>query len=209
MRILVFGATGLTGKEVVKTALGRGHQVTAFVRSPEKLDDIDGVDVVEGDITDAAAVSAAVKDHDAVVSELGGNKPWHHSREIVTAVGHIIAACREHGVNRFVYQSALGVGESRDAIEGTVLGVAVPFLLRKPYEDHAENERAIRDSDLAWTIVRPTSLTKSEATGEWRSGPDQKNPSALNRIPRADVAAFILDELEHGGDVRQAVNLVH
>ena len=209
MRILVFGATGLTGKEVVKAALGRGHQITAFVRSPEKLDDIDGVDVVEGDITDAAAVSAAVKDHDAVVSELGGSKPWHHSPEIVTAVGHIIAACREHGVDRFVYQSALGVGESRDAIAGTVLGLAVPFLLRKPYEDHAENEQAIRDSDLAWTIVRPTSLTKGEATGEWRSGPDQENPSALNRIPRADVAAFVLDELEREGDVRQAVNLVH
>lgn len=208
MRIVVFGATGLTGREVVAAALARGHAVTAFVRSPEKIADMDGVSIVQGDITNARHVGGAIKDQDAVVSELGGDKPWHRSPEIVTGIGNIIGACRKHGVERLIYQSALGVGDSRDAVRGTVLGIAVPFLLRKPFADHAQNEQAIRESDLAWTIVRPTSLSRDEATGEWRSGPDVELPSTLNRIARADVAAFILDELEREGDVREAVNLV-
>ena len=76
MRILVVGATGAIGSAVVKAGLGRGHEVTAFVRSPEKLGALRGQDqVIVGDLADADAVAAAVVGHDAVISALGSSPP--------------------------------------------------------------------------------------------------------------------------------------
>ena len=209
MRILVFGATGATGRLVVSQALACGHAVTAFVRSRSKLERVEGdLRVVEGDITDRAAVSAALRGQDAVVSTLGAAKPWRPSPDIVQGVGVIIAAMTAAGVDRVVYMSALGVGESRGAVRGSVLGLMVPLMLKAAFADHAIDEQALRDSGLAWTIVRPTLLTNGAATGRWRSGPDVRDPFPMGRIPRADVAAFILGALDRGEDVRKAVNLV-
>ena len=208
MQILVFGATGLTGRQLVTRAMAGGHRVTAFARSADKLTDIAGdLRVVIGDIADRRAVEAAVREQDAVVSTLGAAKPWQHTPAIVAGVGHILAAMKANGVDRFVYQSALGVGDSRSAVRA-ITGMMIPLMLKAAYEDHAMDERAIRDSGLAWTIVRPALLTKGKATGRWTSGPDVRERFPVSMISRADVAAFILQALEQGTDLRRAVNLV-
>lgn len=209
MRLVVFGATGRTGQDLVTRALGHGHKVTAFARRPDELDDRHAdLRIVQGDITDAAAVAAAVEAQDAVVSTLVSAKPWRHTPAIVRGVAVIIAAAKTAGVQRFVYQSALGVGESRYAVRGTVLGLMIPLMLKKAYEDHAVDEQALRDSGLAWTIVRPTLLSNGPATGRWRSGPEVKDRSPFAHIARTDVAAYLLNTLERNLHVRQAVNLV-
>ncbi len=209
MKILIFGATGLAGKHVVTQALTRDHEVTAFVRSRDRLGTLQGkLRVVEGDIADRAAVAAAVRGQDAVVSNLGAAKPWRRSPAIVHGVANIIATMQEHGVDRFIYQSALGVGESRDAVRHSLIRLMIPVMLKNAYADHAIDERAIRDSGLAWTIVRPTLLTNGARTGTWRSGPGVRDPFPFGRVARADVAAFILDRIERDEDVRSAANLV-
>ncbi|WP_174292937.1 NAD(P)-dependent oxidoreductase [Sphingomonas bacterium] len=209
MNILVFGATGLTGKQLVAQAIAHGHRITAFVRSGDGLAGIGGdLHVVTGDITDRKAVDAAVKGQDAVVSTLGAAKPWRHTPAIVQGVAAIIAAMQANGAERFVYQSALGVGDSRGAARGRLIGLMIPLMLHAAYEDHAVDERAIRGSGLAWTIVRPALLTNGKATGKWTSGPNLRDRFPLSTIARADVAAFILRAVERSEDVRQAINLI-
>ena len=209
MRILVLGATGATGRLLVSQALARGHAVTAFVRSRAKLEGVEGdLRLVEGGITDRAAVSAALRGQDAVVSTLGAKKPWRPSPDIVQGVGVVITAMKAIGVDRVVYMSALGVGESRGAVRGSVLRLMIPLMLKAAFADHAVDEQALRDSGLAWTIVRPTLLTNGAPTGRWLGGPDVRDPFPLGRIPRADVAAFMLNAIDRGEDVRKAVNLV-
>ncbi len=209
MNIVIVGATGLTGKQLVTQAIARGHRVTAFARSGDKLAGIGGqLRVLTGDITDKDAVAAAVKGHDAVVSALGAAKPWRHTPAIVEGIANIIAAMSAKGVTRFVYQSALGVGDSHGAARGRVLGLMIPLMLKAAYEDHATDEAAIRASGLDWTIVRPALLTNGKHTGKWTSGPDLRDRFPFSWIARADVAAFILQALERGEGVRQAINII-
>jgi putative NADH-flavin reductase len=71
MRLLVFGATGGTGRALLDQGLALGHQMTAFVRNPAVLEARPGLTIVQGDVTDAAAVSRAVAGHEAILSALG------------------------------------------------------------------------------------------------------------------------------------------
>lgn len=179
MRLVVFGATGRTGQDLVTRALGHGHKVTAFARRPEELDDRRAdLRIVQGDITDAAAGAATVEAQDAVVSTLGSAKPWRHTPAIVRGVAVIIAAAKTAGVQRFVYQSALGVGESRYAVRGTVLGLMIPLMLKKAYEDHAVDEQALRDSGLGVDDRSP------DAPQQWtRDGPVEKRSGGEGPLP--------------------------
>src|SRR6266436_9262191 len=83
MRLLIIGATGGTGRELVKQALERGHQVTAFVRTPARLRLAhERLTVVRGDVLDRSSVEAAVRGHDAVLSALG-HKLWFYPTRIL------------------------------------------------------------------------------------------------------------------------------
>jgi putative NADH-flavin reductase len=103
MQIMVIGATGEIGNAVTRAALERGHDVTAFVRSPEKLGSLrDRVRVVVGDLADADAVAAAVAGHDAVVSALGSSPDASQLDVPATAMRHILAGMRAGGIRRLV-----------------------------------------------------------------------------------------------------------
>src|SRR5215212_972439 len=117
MRLLVFGASGKTGHELVRQAIEHGHTVTAFVRTPGKLT-IAGpsVRVLAGNVADSAAVAGAIPGHDAVVSALGVSTPLKHDADVIAGVQHIIAAMEEHRVRRLIYVSFIGVRESRAAV---------------------------------------------------------------------------------------------
>lgn len=209
MKILIFGATGHTGQELVKQALARGHSVTAFARSPEKLR-VSGAQlrVVQGTL-DPESMLPAIEGQDAVASALGASGPWTSSPAQVTGIRKIVECMERKSVGRLVYQSALGVGDSRDDLGFLVRNLLVPILLRRVFAEHLIAEDAIRASKLNWTIVRPTNLTNGPAQGSYHSGPHIKDATPLGRLPRADVADFMLQEIEQERDIRQAVNLVN
>jgi putative NADH-flavin reductase len=194
MRILVFGASGRTGREVVRQALARDHAVTAFVRAPTKLrDSHPRLGVVEGDVGDAAAVRRAVPDHDVVVSTLGVGVPLKHDPAVIAGIHHIVAAMREAGVVRLIYQSFIGVAGSRAAV-GFILRYLAPLPLREEIADHEAKEAIVRASGTDWTIVRPPKLTDGSVTGSYRVG--------------EDVAHFIVREAEAPGYVCMAPRLL-
>ena len=208
MRLLVFGASGKTGHELVREAVDRGHTVTAFVRTPGKLA-ITGssVRVLEGNVADSAAVTAAIAGHDAVVSALGVSKPLTHDADVIAGIRNIIGAMEEHGVRRLIYLSFIGVRESRAAV-GFVLRYIAPIPLRHEIADHEVKESLIRSSRLDWTIVRPPKLTNGPPTGDYRSGEDISTWKPVPTLSRSDVAQFVLQELVESRYVRRAPRLL-
>lgn len=196
MNVLVFGASGATGREVVGRALGLGHAVTAFVRDPSRF----GVAhprlaVVAGDVTQRAPVERAVGDADAVVSALGSGNSLGPHPELVDGVRNMVRAMQSADVRRLVYLSMLGVGGSARQLGLVDRYVVLPLLLRNVRQDHAAKEAWIVQSDLEWVIVRPPRLTNEPRTGRYRSGEDVTSGKLLASITRADLADFMLEQL--------------
>ena len=207
MNLLVFGASGHTGREVVREALARGHRVSAFVRNPAKLDSVDAaVRRIHGNVADAAAVANAVAGHDAIVSTLGVGTPLKHDPAVVAGIGHILAAMNTAGVRRLIYMSFIGVRESRAAV-GFVLRFIAPLPLRHEIADHEEKEALIKASATDWTIVRPPTLTKGPR-GAYRAGEDLTTWAPVPMLSRANVAHFIVNELEQPQYRRKSVRLL-
>ena len=208
MRLLVFGASGKTGHELVRQAVDRGHSVTAFVRTPGKFA-ITGpsVRVVEGNVADSAAVSNAITGHDAVVSALGVSKPLTHDPDVIEGIRNIVSAMEEHGVRRLIYLSFIGVRESRAAV-GFVLRYIAPIPLRHEIADHEVKESLIRSSRLDWTIVRPPKLTNGPSTGNYRSGDDISTWKPVPMLSRSDLAHFVLQELAESKYVHRMPRLL-
>jgi putative NADH-flavin reductase len=209
MRIVVFGANGRTGRQIVAQALAAGHEVTAFVRDPAKAPGPHPrLRVAVGEVTcDQEAVAAAVTGQDAVLSALGSPSTWSgllHPTLTVEAAPVIVRAMRGAGVRRLVFLSAHGVGETRD--EGPASFRLMYRFLGPVFGDKAAGERVLRDDALDWTLVYPVMLVGARRTGTYRAG--EKLPlSGLLRISRGDVADFMLRETEERAYVRKVVEL--
>ncbi|MEJ2182393.1 MAG: SDR family oxidoreductase [Nitrospirota bacterium] len=200
MNIAVFGASGRTGRHLLKQGLERGHAVTAFVRNPARLRIAhDNLSVVQGDVLHPAEVEAAVKGRDAVLSALGLSKG---SPKTICAdgTGNIISAMKRHGVKRLVVQSAFGAGETRKrGLYARLLWI----LIAPRMKDKEAMEAAVRESGLQWVIVRPVRLTDGPETGSYRTGTRLK-PGPFPKVSRADVADFMLRQMQSDEFLRQA-----
>lgn len=194
--MLIFGATGATGREVVKKALDRNYSVRAFVRNPAKFDIRHAnLDLMVGDVMDPTLVERAVKGSDAVVSALGSGNSLGSHPALSDGVQNIIRSMDYVGVHRFVYLSMLGVGGSGKQLGFVDRYIVLPILLRNVMQDHAREEGLIKRSKLDWVIVRPARLTNGPYTGRYRSGEDVREGALLASISRADVADFMVKQL--------------
>jgi putative NADH-flavin reductase len=207
VKILLFGATGATGRHVLAQALAKGHTVTAFVREPSRLADRDErMRVIVGDTTrDAPAVADAMPGQDAAVSALGRGNTLRADHLIERSMRVIVPAMERAGVRRLILLSAFGVGESRRHAPW-VSRVMYRVLLGNIFRDKLAGERRVRQSSLDWTIVYPTLLTNGPLTLRYRAG-ELLELRGMPRISRADVARFILIEAENRGFVKKVVTL--
>jgi putative NADH-flavin reductase len=201
-RVLVLGATGGNGRAFIEQALGRGHKVTAFVRSPERLQALRGrVTVRKGDTCSVAELTGALQDQDAVVSSLG--PPGLGRTTIIRdAARSTVAAMDATGVRRLLIVSAAMLFE--DA--GVLAMILRRTLLHNAAEDCAAMEGIVRSSQLDWSIVRPPRLTNGEITRHYmiESG---HLPRGGRPVSRADVGHYLVDELERGAHIRQIVGM--
>ena len=160
MKLLVFGSTGGTGRELVKQALDQGHSVTAYARDPSKIEDLQhpSLKVVSGDVLDPATVESAVAGQEAIFSTVGAGARRTTLREEGTR--NIVEAMQSTGVKRLICQSSLGVGDSRANLPFFTKYIIVAVFLRHAFADHERQEAVVRQSSLDWTIVRPPHLRK-------------------------------------------------
>lgn len=206
MKLIVFGATGKTGMEVVQQALAAGHEVTAFVRDPARMAlENEHLRLLAGDVMDLAAVQTAVQGQDAVVCSLGTNSL---GKTTIRAAGtaNIIQAMEENQVRRLVVVSAMGIGDSWSTLS-SANKIVFNTILRNARKDHEKQEALVRASSLDWTIVRPSGLTDTPLTGTYDVG--ENIAAKTSRISRADVAHFIIQELDEDAYVGKAVTITN
>jgi putative NADH-flavin reductase len=195
--VLVLGATGRTGTELVARALGQGRAVTALVRDPSRLAvEHDRLRTVTGDATDVTALEAATAGQDAVLCALGPTSPRAllGTRLMRDTAAGLLPAMARNGVGRLVMLSALGAGTSA-RVAPRLLRASFATVLRRVGEDKAEAEASVRASDVDWTIVYPPALASGAGSGGCRSGPDLEL-RGLPKLARADLAEFMLAQLE-------------
>ncbi len=207
MKLVIFGATGTIGRQVVEQALEQGHTVTAFARNPAKLDlQHPQLTRYPGDVMDLPAVEQAVRGQDAVVCVLGSGKKLTGT---IRSAGtrQIIQAMENVGVRRLICQSTLGVGESWGNLDFYWKYVMFGFILRQVFADHERQERIVKQSGLDWTIVRPGAFIDGPRTGQYRYSFPATDQTIQLKISRADVADFILKQLSDQSSLHQTPSL--
>ena len=188
MNIIVFGATGGVGQSVVHQGLEAGFEVTAFVRTPSKLDIThENLRIIQGNAFNQEEVSKAIVGHDVVVSCLGSNKGMKKSTELQDMIKNIVTGMKEHNVERIIYTASAGVHKELTGLSGKL----VMRMLKNPLIDHRAAVDYIQAHGLNYTIVRPMGLTDHPFTGKYRESATSV-PEKSRSIPRADVAHFIL-----------------
>lgn len=206
MGLVVFGATGKTGKEIVKQLLARGHKVTAFARDPSKMTiEHSDLKITSGNVFDLNAVARAIQGQDAVICALGTNDL---GRTTVRSEGtaNIIKAMKENHVNRLIVISAMGIAESWSTLS-LVNKLFFVTLLRNTRQDHEEQEVLVKESGLDWTILRPSGLTDAPRTESYAIG--ENIQAKTSRIARADVAHAIIQEIHDGSFMHKAVTITN
>jgi putative NADH-flavin reductase len=202
LRLFAIGATGGIGRALLDQALERGHQVTAFVRSPAKLGaPRTGLTVRQGDPCSVGELEAAVPGHDAVLSTIGPPGPGP-SMIVSKCARSTVAAMLATDVRRLMIVSAAVL--FRD--EGILFAILRRTLLRNVAEDQTEMERVVTASVLDWTIVRPPRLTNGPLTKRYQIE-DNRMPRPRLPVSRADVAHFLLDEVEQGAHRNRMVGM--
>jgi putative NADH-flavin reductase len=204
MKLLVFGAAGLTGRHVVSMALAQGHDVTAFVRESAKIAIANNrLRVAVGSADDSQAIGQAVKGQDVAISTLGAGQSLNPRGLIERCARVIVPALESAGVRRLIWTSGFGAG-------GTIADtpflprIFLATLLRSIYADKRKGEALIRRSSLEWTLVCPTSLTNGEPTGSYRAG-ERLELRGMPSVARADVAQFILTQVDDRTYIRKEV----
>ncbi len=205
MRIAVFGATGGTGRELVHQALARGCKVVAFARDPSKLNAAsDRLTVVKGELSDQALIENAVQGTDAVLCALGPHG-YSRKRPITQGVQNIIEAMKKTGVRRLIMTSTLSARDQEDKpdLRTKAMVNLVKLTMRGSYEDIVSAAEVVRASDLDWTILRLAILNNGQKTGKVRTG-YVGGGEVGTRISRADIADFMLKQIDDTRYVRQA-----
>jgi putative NADH-flavin reductase len=202
VRLIILGASGGIGRQLIDQALERGDEVTAFVRSPEKLGaSREGLFVRRGDPRDVAALTEALPGHDAVLSALGPPGPGRTTimRECARST---VAAMQAGGLRRLLVVSAAVLFEN----SGIITGFMRRTLLRNVAEDSTEMERVVMASGMDWIIARPPKLTNGPLTGRYHVA-DGRMPGGRWLVSRANVAHFLLEELQCGAHRHQIVGM--
>ena len=207
MKLLVIGGTRGTGREVVLAAHAAGHELTLLARNAERISlPVTGVRVVAGDARDADDIERAVAGQHAVVWTVG-IAPTRKPVDIFSrGTQFLLAAMRKHGVRRLICVTGVGAGDSRGHGGFFYDRILQPLFMQTIYEDKDRQEALLRASDIDRTVVRPGFLTNGPATGLARALTDLDGVTA-GRVSRAEVAAFIIENLETGDYRRTAVLL--
>lgn len=208
MKIAVIGASSGTGKQVVLQALEQGHIVKAFARNPAKLNvEHPNLILVKGDVRHLSDIEQGIKDSEAVICTLGA--PASDKSKIRTeGTKNIIQAMQSQQQKRLICLSSLGYGDSRPMLPFMLKYIIMPFILKHVMADHENQEAAIKESNLDWTIIRPGNLTDGLPTGAYKYGFSYTDKNIkIKKITRADVANFMLKQIQDNTYLQKSVGI--
>jgi putative NADH-flavin reductase len=195
-KLIVFGAAGGTGIEIVKQALDKGYQVTAVVRSPEKFTlTHNNLVVKQGDVTLARTIDETMAGQDAVISAIG-NRSTQPTTLYSEGIKNILHAMQQNNIQRLICISAggLDVNPKASFFVRLLTKYVLQRILKEPYADLRIMETLVHQSDTDYTIMRPSRLLDEPITGKYRIGINSNIAKPFS-IARADVAHFIVNHI--------------
>jgi len=206
LQFVVLGATGGTGREIIRQAMDRGHSVTAFVRSSDRLKHLaNRIAIQRGDLLNSDQLETVIRGHDAVLSGFGPRVP------VSKADAHLLeqfamalcTAMSRAGVKRVVVESVAFLFKDSIFPPAYLLG---RLLFPRTVADASAMERIFAESDLDWTMVRPPELTDKPYTGNYRVR-EGHLPRLGFKISRADVADFMIQVAEKQYFIRKVAGV--
>ena len=206
LKLVVLGATGATGMEILRRATERGHSLTAFVRAPDRLPALNRqVTTQKGDLLDSLQLAQVIEGHDAVISAFGPRLPVskadaHLLQQFATA---LTMAMEQTRVRRAVVESVAFLFKDSIIPPAYLLG---RLLFPTVVADSAAMESVFERSALDWTMVRPPELTNKPYTGRYRMR-ESHLPRFGFKVSRADVADCMIKLVENGTSVRKVVGV--
>jgi putative NADH-flavin reductase len=193
MKIVVFGATGGIGSQVVKQGLDAGHEMTVIARHPSSMTlQHERLEVIQGDVLQPDTIRASIAGKDAVISALGVRN-LAPTTLYSGGVMNIMQAMQAFEVQRILCISASGL-DPGPRWERLIAKPILWLILRNMYTDLVRMETAVKMSNLDWTILRPPTLTNGPRTGRYQSAINQ-HLSRNFSISRADVADYMINHL--------------
>jgi putative NADH-flavin reductase len=199
MKLVIFGATGGTGAELLRQSLESGHVVTAVVRNPTRLSirEHANLTVIEGDVLAAGPWQAAMAEHEVVLSCLGSTDRRHATSVYSRGAVNIMEAMRASGTGRFVCLSSAGleIQPGTPLAQRLVTKLIVQRLYRHGYADMTRMESIVAASSTQWTIIRPPMLTDGPLTGDYRVAINA-HLSKPRSISRADLAHYMVTHVD-------------
>jgi len=214
MRVLILGATGPSGIELVKQSLAAGHTVVLYVRSPKKVPpefaSHSSVIVVQGQLSDAEAILKAMDGVNAVISALGppvlqgitypGNTPLAHGFAV------LLDAMKKRDIKRIILLGTASITDENDKFSAkfSALVHGVAIFAHNAYKDVVAIGETVRAEplDVLWTIARVPILTSDKKTDVIAGYiGDGKTHTTLSR---AAFANFVVSELENNEWCRKA-----
>jgi putative NADH-flavin reductase len=206
MKLIVLGATGGTGLQIIRQAVERGHALTALVRSPERLNGFkDRITVRSGDLLNPAELESAIRGHDAVLSAFGPRAPISNADAnlLQRFALALTTAMPRAAVRRAVVESVAFLFKDSVIPPAYVLG---RLFFSQVVADASAMERIFVESALDWTMVRPPELTDKAFTGKYRVR-EERLPFFGFTISRADVADFMIKAVENHSSIRRVVGV--
>ncbi len=203
MKITILGATGQTGEILVKKALLRGHHVTAFARTPSKLNiQHHLLEKVEGDAMDAKQVRSAIKGADAVISVIAPT-PKSPDDLMQAAAENIVNAMKENNVDRLVWSTGAGVRapEGQPTLMQKSIEALLKLLSPKVLINSERGTERIIESDLRWTIARAPMLINESRNNDYKVS--YVGPEMGRSVTRENFAEFMLDAVENDSYIHE------
>lgn len=196
MKILIIGASRGIGKQLLELALEEGHEVTALLRSPDKLQIKNAnLHVTKGDILDPSSVTNATAGQDGICVCIGIPPSLKSVDVFSKGIMNVIAAIADNTKQKLIVITGIGAGDSKGHGGFLYDRVINPLLLNEIYKDKNREEAIIKESHCNWLIVRPGFLTNGPRTGKYRVIENLEGITA-GRISRSDVADFMLKQLK-------------
>jgi len=208
MKVLIVGAAGPLGQELVREALKQEHVVTALVREGKQLTGMRDphLTVTEGDVLRPGALDRPMAGQEAVICSLGVKATRQKISVLSDGTHNLMRAMQRHNVRRLLCITGIGAGNSRGHGGFLYNRLIQPFFLKTMYQDKDRQEKQVAGSGLDWMIIRPARLTNGKALNRFSVVQNMRGLQA-GKISRADAAEWTIAQLETDKYLYRAVVL--
>jgi len=210
MNITIIGASKGIGKEILARALKKEHKVTVLARTPQKIEIThENLQIVPGDFLKYHSVEKSIKNAEAVIVSVG-SMPARKPVELFSAgTKHLLGALKESGKQPLIIAiTGIGAGDSKGHGGFFYDKIFNPLLLKTIYEDKNKQEEMLAQEYENWIVVRPGMLTNGKLTENYRALTDLSGIHG-GKISRADVAHFVLEQIENPTFKKQRPLLIY